>query len=61
MTYIVWDDNGFENWGRSGDLETMADCFDYIRTQIYGHPYVITKPVFHELVEINYGGKPIHE
>jgi len=52
MVYIVWHDNRTEGWSRSEDLETLADCFNYIRTQTYGHPYLITKPVLHQLVEV---------
>lgn len=52
MTFIVWCESNTEGWSRSEDLATMADCFKYIRTETYGHPYVITRPVIHELVEV---------
>lgn len=52
MSYIVWQD-GPEGWWRSDELDTMTDCFEYIRTQTYGRPYLITKPVLHELREVN--------
>lgn len=52
MTYIVWHDNHLEGWARSDDLDTLADCFEHIRTETYGHPYVITKPIQHELIEV---------
>lgn len=53
MTFIVWHDNRTEGWSRSGDLDTLFDCFEYIRTETYGHPYLITRPVIHELVEVD--------
>jgi hypothetical protein len=53
MTLIVWHDNNFEGWSRSEDLDTLADCFEHIRTMTYGHPYIITRPVMHELIEID--------
>lgn len=61
MTFIVWHDDNTEGWSRSADLATMADCFEHIRTETYGHPYVITRPVLHELVEVTPTNAPIIE
>lgn len=59
MTFIVWHDNNLEGWARSEDFTTLADCFEYIRTETYGHPYLITRPVLHELVEVSSTNDPV--
>lgn len=53
MTYIVWHDNRTEGWARSDDIDTLEEVFDNIAKDTYGHPYVITKPVKVNFVEVS--------
>jgi hypothetical protein len=43
--YIVWLDYHSEGWKPSEPLETLDDCFEWLKTNNYGNPYLITKVV----------------
>lgn len=44
--YIVWlRANKSEGWYRSQEVETLEECFDYLRDGNCGGGYEITKPV----------------
>lgn len=43
--YIVWLDYYSEGWKPSQELETFENCFEYLQTDNYGNPYLITKTV----------------
>jgi hypothetical protein len=50
--YIVWLDYHTEGWKPSEDLETLADCFEWLKSNNYGNPYQITKTVDIQFTEV---------
>jgi hypothetical protein len=51
MAYTVWVDYGSEGWKPSDDLDTLEDCFEWLRAYNSGNHYRITKSVAVEFIE----------
>lgn len=48
--YLLWLDYGTEGWSLE-ECETLADCFDYMRSVAHGGKYRITREVKVEIRE----------